>query len=95
MLHIYSRTSRTIAFRRDENGYRWIGEQEIFEGRKEYMSADGTFKEQICLNYEVEHISGFPLNTLSIVYSGEDKRLAARNELTLSDVLPILKEWGY
>src|SRR5262249_24997992 len=36
MLHIYSKTSRTIAFRKIKNGYQWIGEQEIFEGPKKY-----------------------------------------------------------
>ena len=95
MLHIYSKTSRTISFRKDGNGYRWIGEQEMFEGPKEYASVDGTFKEHIILTYEIEHVSGFPLNRLNVTYWGEDHRLADRDDLTLSDVMPILKEWGY
>jgi hypothetical protein len=32
MLHVYGRTSRTIAFRRTDTGCEWIGEQEIFDG---------------------------------------------------------------
>lgn len=95
MLHIFSKTSRTIAFRRTAHGYRWIGEQEIFFGPKEYTTVDGTFHEQICLTYEIESVSGFPLNRLNVTYSGEDTRLAGRQSLTLADVRPILKQWGY
>jgi hypothetical protein len=95
MFHIYSKTSRTIAFRKTINGYRWIGDQEIFEGPREYKSVDGTFHEQICLTYEVERVSGYPLNRLNIAYSGEDSRLANRRNLALADLKPILREWGF
>jgi len=95
MLHIYSKTSRTIAFRKTTNGYRWIGDQEIFQGPKEYRSVNGTFHEQLCLTYDVESVSGYPLNRLDIEYSGEDSRLANRHSLALADVKPILREWGY
>ena|SRR5438552_17971828 len=78
MLHIYSKTSRTIAFRKTSNGYRWIGDQEIFQGPKEHKTVDGTFHEQLTFTYEVESVSGFPTNRLNITYSGEDSRLASR-----------------
>lgn len=95
MLHIYGRTSRTIAFRRTKDGYRWIGDQETFTGPREYKSVDGVFREELCLTYEVEHISGFPINRLNISYRGEDPRLAWPREPTLEEVRPVLKEWGY
>jgi len=95
MLHIYSKTSRTIAFRKIKNGYQWIGEQEIFEGPKKYTTVDGTFNERICLTYEIENVSGYPSNRLNITYSGEDRRLADRDDLTLLVVRPIFHEWGY
>jgi hypothetical protein len=95
MLHIYAKTSRTIAFRKTTNGYRWIGDQEIFQGPKEYKTVDGTFHEHLCFTYEVESVSGSPLNRLDIVYFGEDPRLANRSSLVLADVKPILREWGY
>ncbi len=66
MLHIASRTYRTIAFRRDGQGYRWIGEQETFTGPHKYTTVDGTFNEEIVLTYEVEHVSGPPLNLPNI-----------------------------
>lgn len=94
MLHIYSKTSRTIAFRKDGNNYRWIGEQETFQGPKQYTSVDGTFYETICLNYDIEPVSGFPINQLGISYFGEDPRLK-KSTLTLEEIKPILKEWGY
>ena len=50
MLHIEEKTSRTIAFKRDGSGYRWIGEQEIFRGPSTYKTVDGTFNEQGNLN---------------------------------------------
>lgn len=95
MLHIHAKTSRTIAFRKTDKGYRWIGEQEIFQGPKKYTTEDGTLFEQICFTYEIEKVSGYPLNELSISYSGEDSRLRDKRALTLNEVGPILKEWNY
>lgn len=97
MLHIYGKTSRTIAFRKRANGYAWIGEQETFKGPKRYETPDGTFNEQIDLTYEIEEvaISGGPLNRLYVNYSGDDSRLSGRYPLSLDDVRPILAEWGY
>jgi hypothetical protein len=95
MLHLAGKTSRTIAFRKNTSGYSWIGEQEIFEGPKIYKSVDGTFHEEVALTFETEHISGVPLNRLNVSYMGEDPRLVGRVDLSLSDVKPILKEWGY
>lgn len=95
MLHITARTSRTIAFRKTDNGWRWIGEQEIFDGPKIYRTVDGTFHEHISLTYEIEGVSGVNRNELNMDYAGEDKRLAGRTGLSLADIKPILKEWGY
>jgi hypothetical protein len=96
MLHIYRKTSRTIAFRKTSSGFRWIGEQEIFQGPKTFKTPDGDEKEQIVLDYNVEAVSGTPLNRLVIQYDGEDRRLSrGYDSLTLNDVAPILKEWGY
>jgi hypothetical protein len=95
MLHISSKTFRTIAFRKTSNGYRWIGDQEIFQGPKDYKTVDGTLREQLTLTYEVESVSGFPTNRLNITYSGDDSRLATGSSLSLADVKPILREWGY
>jgi hypothetical protein len=97
MLHIYGKTSRTIAFRKRANGYAWIGEQETFEGPKRFESPDGTFNEEIVLTYEIEpvSISGGSLDRLYVSYAGDDPRLVSRGTLTLADVRPILAEWGY
>lgn len=94
MLHIYRRTSRTIAFRKIPTGWRWIHEQEMFEGPNKYTTHDGTFNETICLTYETERVAHYRLNQLNISYTGEDKRLAWR-KLALDDIRPILREWGY
>jgi hypothetical protein len=95
MLHVDGKTLRTIAFRKNSAGYEWIGEQEVFQGPKQFQTVDGNFPEEITLTYEIEHISGPPLNRLNISYIGEDRRLAGRQNLSLEDVKPILKEWGY
>lgn len=95
MLHITARTSRTIAFRKTDSGWRWIGDQEIFNGPKMFKTVDGTFPEHIVLTYETESISGARKNELNADYFGEDPRLANKQNLSLSDVKPILKEWGY
>jgi len=95
MLHFYGRTSRTIAFRKTTDGYRWIHEQEIFQGPKKYESVDGIFNESICLTYETSRVAHYRTNQLNISYSGDDKRLAWPKEPTLDEIRPILREWGY
>jgi hypothetical protein len=95
MLHIDSKTSRTIAFRKTSGGYRWIGEQETFEAPKQHKTPDGTFNEQVVLTFEIENVSGYPMNRLNVSYDGEDSRLANRPDLTLDQVKPVLKDWGY
>ena len=95
MLHIYGRTSRTIAFRKQGESFTWIGEQEIYKGPKQYKTVDGTFYEQLCLTYELQRVAHYKLNQLNISYDGEDQRLTYPKQLTLQTILPILKEWGY
>lgn len=95
MLHITAKTVRTIAFRRKNGNYIWIGEQERFEGPRKYKTEDGIFNEAVVLTYETQRISGHLLNQLNVAYLGEDHRLAGRSDLTLGAVKPILKEWGY
>ena len=95
MLHIDSKTSRTVAFRQTRAGYEWIGEQEIFEGPGKYRTDDGVFNESIVLNYDRVPISGHPVNTLVVSYNGRNRELAAPHELSLATVRPILEGWGY
>jgi hypothetical protein len=95
MLHITTKTVRTIGFRKENGNYIWIGDQETFDGPKTYKTEDGTFHEAITLTYETQSISGYPLNQLNVTYRGEDSRLAGKNNLSLAAVKPILKEWGY
>ena len=95
MLHIEGKTSRTIAFKKNGSGYRWIGEQEIFRGPNKYKTVDGTFNEQVTLTYEIESVSGFTPNRLNVTYDGENPQFAERSDLTLAEVTPLLRQWGY
>jgi hypothetical protein len=93
MLHIYAETSRTVAFRKTSDGYKWIAEQEEFFGPKNYTTIDGTFQEHLYIEYQTEHINGIPTNQVCVDYYGNDFRLAKRDHLTLEDVKPVLAEW--
>lgn len=95
MLHIYAKTSRTIAFRRTDSGYEWIGEQETFVGPKKYRTVDGTINEFITITYDRVSISGVPLNTLNIDYWGEEPELTQSRHLSLDAIQPWLRKWGY
>ena len=95
MLHLGGETSRTIAFVRIGNGYRWVGEQESFEGPDVFQTVDGEQHERLTLTYETVAVSGAPLNLLYITYHGEDRRLAWPRTLALADVELVLAEWGY
>lgn len=94
MLHIYGQTSRTIAFRRTPEGYKWIHEQETYSGPKTYTTVDGTFHEQIVVSYGTEAVSGHTPNKLHVEYWGEDSRLLPHQPLTLEQVRPIIAEWN-
>jgi hypothetical protein len=95
MLHIDGKTSRTIAFRKTANGYKWIEEQECYTGPKSYTNVDGTFREQIFVTYGTESVSGAAPNQLHVDYWGEDPRLPAHQPLTLEQVAPIIAEWNH
>lgn len=93
MLHIYGDTSRTIAFRKIGNEYKWISEQEAYTGPKTYETPDGTLREQIVITFGTESVSGHEPNKLHVEYWGEDPRLVGRRNLTLKQVFPIIEEW--
>lgn len=93
MLHIYAGTSRTVAFRKTVAGYKWIAEQEVTYGPKNFTTVDGTFQENIVIEYQTERVNGIPLNQIVIDYHGDDTRLADRDHLTIASIKPILEEW--
>jgi hypothetical protein len=95
MLHVSGKTSRTVAFKRTDDGYEWIGEQETFEGPHTYKSVDGTFSEAITITYNRVAGSGSPVDTVAVIYSGEDPELAWPKQLSLNVVRPWLTKWGY
>jgi hypothetical protein len=92
MLHVYGETSRTISFRKEGAGYRWIGEQEIHLGPGWEQSYEGAFREKIVVEFQTERVNGIPTNELSIRYTGNNSNLLGRR-LTLSEVEPILAQW--
>jgi len=96
MLHFYGDTSRTVAFRKTPDGYKWIHEQETFTGPNLYTNVDGVFHEEIVLTHGIEPTSGHTAHKLHVGYSGADSRLSSvsnRFDLTLAQVRPILDEW--
>lgn len=92
MLHIYDRTSKTIAFIRHGDGYEWIGEQDIHTGPHQFETPDGKINEQISVTFYKRSIAGEP-EGFFIHYMGEDARLANKSTLALSDIEPLLHEW--
>jgi len=94
MLHINGHTSRTIAFRKTPEGYKWIHEQETYSGPRTYTTVDGTFHEQIVVTYGTEAVSGHAPNKLHVQYFGEDSRLTENRSLALEQVRPIIAEWN-
>jgi hypothetical protein len=92
MLHIYDTTRRTIAFRKTPDGYRWINEQEIHDGPGWHQSMEGTFRENILVEFQTEHLNGIPTNQLYIRYTEAGTNWNAR-DLTLAEALPILESW--
>jgi hypothetical protein len=96
MLRFRGNPSRTIAFRWDGKAYQWLGEQEIFDGPKEYDTPDGRFHEHVTITYYKDAAFGEPQG-LTIQYRGpEPIRVPgskANWSLTLAEVTPLLKQW--
>lgn len=97
MLH-FQNPERTVAFRWDGRAYQWLGEQENFEGPREYETADGRFHEWVAITYYREAGNGV-LKGLNITYSGPAPMRNPGPEtnwsLTLDEVRPLLKKWGF
>jgi hypothetical protein len=98
MLHFGGNPSRTIAFHWDGKAYQWLGEQEEFEGPREYETPDGRFQESISITYYKEAGVGIPKG-LWIEYRGPEI-MRARGPgtnwgLALAEVDPLLKKWGF
>lgn len=94
MLHVYAKhQQRTIAFRRQGGKLKWIGEQIVVDGPRQYTTPDGTFNEQIAETYETSRVSGYRLNQLNVSYSGPDAVLRVNQDLGLSEVKPLLDQW--
>jgi hypothetical protein len=93
MLHLSGATTRTIAFRKTDAGYRWIFEQESREGPGWWQTPDGAVRESILMEYQTEHVDGVPLNQVFVRYTGADTNLSGR-DLTLAEAQPILTKWA-
>jgi hypothetical protein len=96
MLNIADRTTRTIAFKQTPQGWVVVHEQECFEGPNDYDAPDGgRTKEKIWLTFETVPVATGTPGTLVIDYDGANRELLEKKELTLKDVQPVLKQWGY
>ena len=84
MLHLaWPNRSETIGFVKVADGYKWVCDQEIHEGPREYDTADGRFHERITLSYsvpdetaDVRRQNGMPPG-FSATYDGPDETLRA------------------
>jgi hypothetical protein len=98
MLHFGGNPYRTIAFHWDGKEYQWLGEQETFQGPREYETPDGRFHEDIVISYYKEPAFG-QLKGLLIQYRGPQPFRTPTSQtngsLTLADVNPLLKKWGF
>jgi hypothetical protein len=92
MLHAYGETSRTIAFRKTPSGYRWIFEQETYEGPGWMQTVDGNFRERLTIQYQTEPVDGIPTNQIHITYTGTNSELQGR-QFTLPEARTVLEKW--
>jgi hypothetical protein len=92
MLHVYGETSRTIAFRKTPSGFRWIFEQETHEGPGWIQTVDGTFREELIIEYQTEPVNGIPTNQIHISYTGTNTELQGR-QFTLAEARTVLEKW--
>ena len=52
MLHIYNgKTSHEVSFQKKNGIYKWVGEQEVCWGPREYRTVNGRFNENLVITY--------------------------------------------
>ena len=97
MLHFGGNPSRTIAFRWDGKAYRWLGEQEEFEGPRTYETSSGRYHEHVVISYYRQSVYGSS-EGLQIQYRGPESLKTPVSQtnwsLTLAEVNPLLRKWG-
>ena len=99
MLHYDGNPNRTVAFRWDGRAYQWLGEQEVFDGPRTYDTPDGRLHEEVVISFYLPPMNG--ARGLDIDYEGPDPKLAfprsdrPDRSLTLEELNPLLKEWGF
>ena len=98
----YRYSSRTVGLKSNGEHYKWIGDQQNFYGPNKFTTkAEGTLNEQIILTCETEQMAFIGTNYTGtvVMYSGPDARLSTNGahafNLSLQQVAPILREWGY
>jgi hypothetical protein len=90
MLHIYDKASHDVAFRKENGAYKWVGEQEVCRGPREYRTVNGRFKENVVISY-FEHVEG-QLDGLHIWYNRPEDPMGL-HEISVSTAKTILKAW--
>jgi hypothetical protein len=97
----YHRTSRFVALKLVDGKYRWVSEQLTFDGPKKYMPDESEINEYITISCETEQVTVIGANQVGtmIRYSGPTRELdtsGLRDKgLTISQIGPVLREWGY
>lgn len=90
MLRIYSKSKHYVAFQREGDRYKWVGELEQCEGPREYRSADGRLNEEVTISY-FQRASGYQ-DGLHTSYVGPDS--LTDQEIPLERAKQLTKQWG-
>lgn len=94
-------SEQNVFVKQVDGGQQWVGEQTIFYGPKRFTTDGVQGNEFITFTRDRERTvyRGVNIKDTLITYSGPDKRLAKTGtfttDLTVYDVGPILREWGY
>jgi hypothetical protein len=93
LLVSFNNRESSIAFRKQGNGYRWIGEQEIHSGPSKSYAYEKVKYETITITYETEYVTGMPPNKVHIKYDGPMGLIMTRGQLSLQEAIKIEKQW--
>ncbi len=89
-----TKSRRRVYFKKIDDEYKWVGEQESILSGKLFDSVDGLVQESLDISFEKKRMFGSKEGKTNIYYSGNDPRLKNKHDLTISDVAPIIREWG-
>lgn len=91
LVHIYGKPSRYVSFKKENGNYKWVGEQEVCSGPREFRTVNGRFNEYLVITYAQDEAG--QLDGLHISYRSPEDPMGLK-QLSVAEAKRTLKALG-